>query len=154
MAWLRVPYILLQQRYTGRQNQNAQPHGQQDLPSHLHELVKAITRERATIPDIEVHKPGNFRREPENVLHSKTDRWNKENQTDQAEHEAESGKPDGLNSKQGMLRHARRVVKTNRSEEQKCRAGDERKNLLPKRAAQPVRKRPQPSAQPERDRNR
>src|SRR6266436_5145635 len=98
MVWLRVPYILLQERYTGRQNQNAQSHRQQNFPSHFHELVKAITRERATIPDIEVHEPGNFRREPENVLHSKADRRIEQNQADQAEHEAESRQADGLNA--------------------------------------------------------
>src|SRR5580693_83822 len=109
MVWLRVPYLLLQQSYTRRQNQNAQPHGQQDLPSHLHELVKAISRERATIPDIEVHERGNFRREPENVLHANSHCRNEHYQANQTEHYAESGKTDSLNPKERMLRHANRV---------------------------------------------
>ncbi len=112
MVWLRVPYLLLQQRYTGRQNQNAQAHGQQDFPSHLHELVKAISRERATIPDIEVHEPGNFRREPENILNAHADRGNEQNEADQAENDAESREADGLNAEKRMLRHADRVVES------------------------------------------
>src|SRR5580704_17628826 len=104
MVWLRVPYLLLQQRYTRRQNQNAQAHGQHDFPSHLHELVKAISRERATIPDIEVPEHGNVRREPENILNAHADRGNEKNQADQAENDAESREADGLNAEEGMLR--------------------------------------------------
>src|ERR1700678_625750 len=98
MVWLRVPYDWLQQRYTRRENQNAQTHRQQDLPSHLHELVKTISGERATIPDIHVHEAGNFGGEPENILHAHADRWNKQNQADQSEHNAESREADGLNA--------------------------------------------------------
>src|SRR5258708_1705742 len=142
MVWLRVTYILLQQRYTGGQNQNSQSHGQQNLPSHLHELVKAITRERATIPDIEVHEPGNFRREPENVLHSHADRRVEENQADQAEHDAESRQADGLDAEQRMLRHAGGVEKADRGEEKERDAREERENLISGVAAQPIRKWP------------
>src|SRR5580700_9768766 len=120
MVWLRVPYLLLQQSYTRRQNQNAQAHGQQDFPSHLHELVKAISRERATIPDIEVHEAGNFRREPENVLHSNAHWGDEQDKTDQGKNNAESREADGLNAEKGMLRHADRVVETYRGKEKKC----------------------------------
>src|SRR6266446_10682837 len=123
MVWLRVPYVLLQERYTGRQNQNAQPHRQQNLPSHLHELVKAITRERATIPDIEVHKPGNFRGEPENVLHSKTDRGHEQKEANQSENNAKAREPEGLNAEQRMLRHADRVEETDRGEKKERGTG-------------------------------
>src|SRR6202140_5216742 len=100
MVWLRVPYFLLNQRNACRQDQNSQAHRQQDFPSHLHELVKAISRERATIPDIEVHEDGNFRREPENVLNPEAHGRDKENQADQTEHSSKTSKADGLNAKQ------------------------------------------------------
>src|SRR5256885_11342445 len=104
MVWLQVPYFLLQQRYTRGQNQNSQTDRQQDFPSYLHELVKAISRERATIPDIHVHEPGNFGGEPENILHAKTDCGNKKNEANQSENGTEACKPDGLNAKERMLR--------------------------------------------------
>src|ERR1700728_1365031 len=129
MVWLRVPYLLLKQRYTRGQNQNAQTQGQQDFPSHLHELVKAISGERATIPDIEVHESGNFRGEPKDVLDARAYCRNEQNDADQAKDCAESREPNSLNAEQRMLRHAHRVVKTNRREKQKRDAGDERKNL-------------------------
>src|SRR5208282_5948124 len=137
MVWLRVPYHWLKQRYTSRQNENAQTHGQQDFPSHLHELVKTITRERATIPDIHVHKPGNFCGEPENVLHAEAYCGNEQNQADQAENHAKSGETDGLNTEKRMFRHADRVVKTHRSKKEKRNAGEERENLIPGIAVQP-----------------
>src|SRR5580704_3094924 len=131
MVWLRVPYCLLEQRYTSRQNQNAQAHGQQDFPSHLHELVKAIARERATIPDIHVHEAGNFGGKPENILNSNTDDRNKENQTDQAKDYAEASQSDGLNPEERMLRHAGRVVEADGSEKKKRDAGEKREHLIP-----------------------
>src|ERR1700689_539928 len=112
MVWLRVPYLLLKQRNARGQNQNAQTQGQQDFPSYLHELVKAISRERATIPDIEVHERGNFRREPENILHPQADRRIEQDQSDEGEQDAKYGEADGLNAEQGMLGHARRVKET------------------------------------------
>src|SRR6266446_7443390 len=123
MVWLRVPYILLQQRYTGGQNQNTQSHGQQNFPSHFHELVKAITRERATIPDIEIHEAGYFRREPENVLNSKTDRGHEQKEANQSENNAKAREPDGLDAEQRMLRHADRVEETDRGEKKERGTG-------------------------------
>src|SRR5271156_288961 len=153
MVWLRVPYHWLKQRYTSRQNENAQSHGQQDFPSHLHELVKTITRERATIPDIHVHKPGNFRGEPENVLYAQAYGRNEQNQTDQAENHAKSGEADGLDAEKRMLGHANCVVKTHGGKKKERNTGEKRENLIPGSALQPIRKWPQPSSEPECDRN-
>src|SRR5271155_3890481 len=103
----------------GGQNENAQPHGQQDLPSHLHELVKAISRERATIPDIEIHECSNLRRKPENILYANSHCRNEHYQANQTKRNAESGQTDGLNPKERMLRHADRVEETHRGEKKK-----------------------------------
>src|ERR1700683_1554 len=80
----------------GSQDQERQTGGQQNFPSYFHELVEAVTRERATIPDVEVHEPGNFGREPENVVHANADGREEQNQTDESENRAESGSPYGL----------------------------------------------------------
>src|ERR1700686_807044 len=109
--------------YDGRQNQQRQAGRQQHLPSYFHELVKTVTGERATIPDIEVHERGNFGGEPENVGDANPDNWNKKNQADQAENHAEPGQPDGLYAEQRMLRHASRVVKTHYGQQQKSNSG-------------------------------
>src|SRR5438270_2451561 len=114
MVWLRVPYSLSYHRPQsdcGRQNEHSQSHGQEDFPSYLHELVKAVTWERATIPDIEVHEPSNFEREPINILNSNTDVRDKENQPNQPQHCAKSRETDGLNTKERMPGHTGRVIK-------------------------------------------
>src|SRR5258708_12238749 len=106
MVWLRVPYRLLYYRpqsYCSRQNQNAQSYRKEDFPSYLHELVKTVTRERATIPDIEVHERGNFDREPVNVLDADADGRDEQDQANQAEYCPESPKPDGLNPEHVMF---------------------------------------------------
>src|ERR1700692_1253234 len=124
MVWLRVPYFLLNQRNACRQDQNSQAHRQQDFPSHLHELVKAISRERATIPDIEVHESGDFCREPENVLHSQAYCGNKQGKTNQAEEHSETSKADSLNAEERMLRHTHCVVEAHCRKKKKRNAGE------------------------------
>src|SRR6266851_6863371 len=121
MVWLRVPYRLLYYRpqsHCSRQNQNAQSNRQKDFPSYLHELVKTVTRERATIPDIEVHKPGNFDREPINILDADANGGDEQDQSNQAEHCAESCEADGLNPEQGMFRHTCGAVETHRRQKE------------------------------------
>src|ERR1700722_9228630 len=145
--------MLLNQSYAGRQDQNAQAHRQQHFPSHLHELIKTVSGERATIPDIEVHKARNFRREPENVLHSRTHGRDKQYKANQAKDNSESRESDGLNAEQRMLRHTDCIEKTRYRKQKKCDAGKKREDQIPSRAVQKIRKWPQPSAQPERDRD-
>src|ERR1700686_1708457 len=138
----------------GGQNQQRQAGRQQHLPSYFHELVKAVTGERATIPDIEVHERGNFRGEPENVGDPYAYSWDEQNQADQAENHPEPSQPDGLYAEQRMLRHPRRVVETDRRQEKKRNSGEQGEDQIPRRAGQRVWKRTQPSAQPQRDRDR
>src|ERR1700733_1580797 len=121
MVWLRVPYFFLQQRYARRQNQNAQSQRQQNLPSHFHELVKAVPRERATIPDIEVHKSRDLRGKPEDILHSNSNSGNQQHQPDQSENRAESCESNRLNPEERMLRHSRRIEKAHCREKEKRR---------------------------------
>src|ERR1700692_881394 len=110
--------MLLNQSYAGRQDQNAQAHRQQHFPSHLHELIKAISGERATIPDIEVHEARNFGREPENILHADAHRRNEQYKSNQAEDNSESREADGLNTEKRMLWHADRMVEAHCGEQQ------------------------------------
>src|SRR5580693_9367320 len=94
----------LQKTRSGGQDQQSQSHGQENLPSDLHELVKAVTRERATIPDIEVHEARNLRAEPVNVADPVADTGNEQDQSDQSEHGAECAESQGLNPEQRMFR--------------------------------------------------
>src|SRR4029077_21197624 len=114
----------------------------------FHQLVKAITRERATIPDVQVHECGNFHREPVNILHPLTDSRDEQNQANQTEDYAESSQANGLNSKKGVLRHPHRAVEANSRQKKKSDSRKQGKNQIPFRSAQKIRKRPQPSAQP------
>src|ERR1700716_1984306 len=102
MVSLPVPYALLDRRPQAcacRQDQNAQSHRQQNLPPYFHQLVKAITRERATIPDVEVHERSNFHREPINILPPLTHGRDEQDQTNQSEDDAESSQANSLNPK-------------------------------------------------------
>src|SRR5882672_2390743 len=108
MVWLRVPYRLLYKRPQpdrGRKYEYTQPHGQENLPSDFHELVKAVTRERATIPDIEVHERGNFHGEPINVADAFARHGNKQNNAYQSEHGSKGAEAQGLNPEIWMLGH-------------------------------------------------
>src|ERR1700722_992227 len=120
----------------GGQNQESDAHGQKNFPAYFHELVEAITRERATTPDIEVHEPGNFRGEPENVSHTVAHAGNKHDQSNHSQHHAESRQPDCLNPEQRMLGHSRRVEEANRSEEKESEAGNQPKGQIPSRTVQ------------------
>src|ERR1700684_885081 len=82
----------------GRQNQERQAGREEHFPSYFHELVETISRKRATIPDVEVHEGGNFGREPKNIGNADANGRNEENQTDQSEDHAESGKPHRLHA--------------------------------------------------------
>src|ERR1700722_13957427 len=135
------------------QDQQSQSHGQQDFPSHFHQLVKTVTRERATIPDIEIHERGNFHREPVNILHANENCRNKQDQTNQAKHPAEAREANGLNFEIGMLGHARRAVKTDRRQEQKRDSGEQVEDQIPSGTMQQVRERAEPSTQPQGDRD-
>src|SRR5437879_15165 len=128
MVWLRVPYRLLYKRpqpHRGCQYEYAQPHGQENLPSYFHELVKAVTRERATIPDIEVHERRNFRDEPVNVLNADANWREEQDQANQSEHYSESRQTDGLNPEVRMLRHSSGAVKAHRRQKEQGDSGNE-----------------------------
>src|SRR6266850_1910373 len=134
MVWLRVPYRLLYKRPQsdrGRKYDYAQPHRQENLPSYLHELVKAVTRERATIPDIEVHERGNFGDEPVNVLNADANWREEQDQANQSEHYSESRQADRLNTKVRMLWHASRAVEAHPRQKEKGDSGKERKHQIP-----------------------
>src|SRR5579863_9210051 len=106
-------------RHEAAADQQSQSHRKENLPSYFHELVEAITRERATIPDIEVHEPGNFCREPENVADAVADWRNEHGQTDQGEHDSESSQAYRLHAEERMLGHSHRVEEADGGEEKK-----------------------------------
>src|ERR1700691_1711083 len=116
--------IRVQKTRERRQDKNGQSCRQQDFPSHFHKLIKPVTRERATIPDIEVHERGNFDREPVNVLNANENCRNEHYQTDQAQQAAKSGQTHGLKLEVRMSRHARDTVKAYARKKEECDSGE------------------------------
>src|SRR5229473_5960949 len=90
--------------YHRRQDQHADSQWQQDLPSYFHELIEAIARKRAAIPDVHIHRSSDLRGKPENILDTVAHRRGKQEQADRPEQRAESGKADRLHPEIWMLR--------------------------------------------------
>src|SRR6516164_9677843 len=92
---------------------------QQNFPSHFHQLIEAIAREGAAVPDVEIHECGNLGGEPENILHPVAYGRNEEDESDKAKCGAESRETEGLDAEVRVLGHARDVVERHAGEEQK-----------------------------------
>src|SRR5438132_1179407 len=59
--------MLEEHPHNRRKNEHAKTYGQQDFPSDSHKLVETIARERATIPDVQIHEACDCEREPVDI---------------------------------------------------------------------------------------
>src|SRR6185312_4251171 len=109
---------------------------------------EAVTRERGAVPDVQVHEYSDLGDEPIYVLNPIADWWYEENQTNQPQCAGKAGQPQRLRLEIRMFRHPDHAQERESSQDQKRKSRKEREHEVPTRAAQGVRKRPQPPPQP------
>ena len=98
--------------YNGGQDQHADSHRQQNFPSYFHQLIEAVARERAAIPDVQYMETATLAMNQKMSCTRSRTGGNEQDQADQRQHRAESAQPDGLNFEERMLRHAGGAVET------------------------------------------